>query len=239
MTIDPYRVLGVSPTADDTEIKEAYKKLVKQYHPDRYQDEDMKSLANEKMADINTAYDRITEDRRKGIGAYGASGFRGGYQNQSAQRDPRAQYRNTRYGGSQYGYAEYNNSNARRYQNVNIDYQGVRSMINSGRLYEADNILNSVYEQGRSAEWYYLKGLIFQKRGWLNDAYKYVAQATRMSGNPEYLATLGEMNRQRSGYMTGNANPATDNSSFTDIMCTICLLDACCDIDCCDCGDCI
>ena len=31
MTTDPYKVLGVSPTADDKEIKEAYKKLVKKY----------------------------------------------------------------------------------------------------------------------------------------------------------------------------------------------------------------
>lgn len=233
MTTDPYRVLGVSPTADDTEIKEAYKKLVKKYHPDRYQNEDMKDLANEKMADINTAYDKITEDRRKGIGAYGASGFRSGYQRQSAPRGSNTQYG----GGSRYGYAEYSSTN--RYQNINIDYNGVRRMINSGRLYDADNILNSVSEADRSAEWYYLKGIIFQKRGWLNDAYKYVAQATRMNGNPEYLATLEEMNRQRSGYMTGNAGPVSSGASFSDIMCTICLLDTCCDIDCCDCGDCI
>ncbi len=230
MTTDPYRVLGVSPTANDTEIKEAYKNLVKKYHPDRFQDEDMKELATEKMADINTAYDRITEDRRKGIGAYGASGYRSDFRRQSAPRREQSRYS----GGSQYGYAEYNNHNDPRYANVNIDYAGVREMINAGRLYEADNILNSVSENSRSAEWYYLKGVIYQRRGWLNDAYKYVAQATRMSGNPEYLAALQEMNKQRSGYMTGNASPATDNSSFADIMCTLCLLDACC-----DCGNCI
>ncbi|MBR1750923.1 MAG: hypothetical protein IJ740_08595, partial [Ruminococcus sp.] len=68
------------------------------------------------------------------------------------------------------------------------------------------------------------------------DAYHCVAQATRMnSGNTEYLNTLKQMNRQRSGYMNGKASPATDNSGFADIMCTLCLLDACCDIDCCGC----
>lgn len=53
---NPYTVLGVSPNATDDEIKEAYRKLAKKYHPDINPD---KELAEAKMKEINYAYDTI------------------------------------------------------------------------------------------------------------------------------------------------------------------------------------
>ena len=55
---DPYKVLGVSPSATDEEIKDAYRQLAKKYHPDQYSDSPLKDLADEKMKEINEAYDR-------------------------------------------------------------------------------------------------------------------------------------------------------------------------------------
>ena len=68
---DPYKVLGVQPSASDEEIKDAYRKLAKKYHPDQYADSPLKDLADEKMKEINEAYDAVTAMRRGG-GGYSA-----------------------------------------------------------------------------------------------------------------------------------------------------------------------
>ena len=61
--MNPYTVLGVSPNATDDEIKEAYRKLAKKYHPDINPD---KELAETKMKEINYAYDTIKKMRESG-----------------------------------------------------------------------------------------------------------------------------------------------------------------------------
>ena len=69
MTKDPYTVLGVSRSSTDEEIKKAYRELAKKYHPDNYADSSLADLANEKMKEINEAYDTIQKERSgKGTG---------------------------------------------------------------------------------------------------------------------------------------------------------------------------
>ena len=63
---DPYSVLGVSPNASDEEIKKAYRELARKYHPDNYQNNPLADLAEEKMKEINEAYETITKQRSGG-----------------------------------------------------------------------------------------------------------------------------------------------------------------------------
>ena len=76
---NPYEILGVSESATDDEIKEAYRKLAKKYHPDRYIDDGLKEMATEKMQQINEAYDAIKSMRQNGGSYYGTG--TGSYQN--------------------------------------------------------------------------------------------------------------------------------------------------------------
>lgn len=63
---NPYNVLGVNPNSTDEQIKEAYRELAKKYHPDNYADNPLREFADEKMRDINAAYDNIMNSRRGG-----------------------------------------------------------------------------------------------------------------------------------------------------------------------------
>jgi len=78
---NPYEVLGIKEGASQEEIKAAYRKQVKKYHPDRHQDNPLYELAQEKLQEINEAYDYLMEN-----GSYsgGESGYSGGSQNQYA-----------------------------------------------------------------------------------------------------------------------------------------------------------
>ena len=61
MTIsEAYKILEVSENSSEEEIKAAYKKLAKKYHPDFYQNNPLASLVEEKLKEINEAYEILT-----------------------------------------------------------------------------------------------------------------------------------------------------------------------------------
>ena len=112
---DPYSVLGVSQSASDEEVKKAYRDLARKYHPDNYQNNPLADLAEEKMKEINEAYDVITKQR--------ASGGAG--------------YRQT----SSNGYGTYSQQN---YGSSNATFARIRSLINAGNLAAAEQLLYEV-----------------------------------------------------------------------------------------------
>ncbi len=89
---DPYKVLGVNPGDSDDVIKDAYRKLARKYHPDKYADGDLKELAEEKMKEVNSAYEEIQKMRQGGStsnGGYSNSGssYSGGYNYANIRRN--------------------------------------------------------------------------------------------------------------------------------------------------------
>jgi len=60
-SVDYYKILGVSRTAPEQEIKKAYRKLAQEWHPDKYKGED-KEKAEKKMAQINLAYEVLSDE---------------------------------------------------------------------------------------------------------------------------------------------------------------------------------
>ena len=77
---DYYEVLGVSKNATDEELKKAYRKLAKQYHPDA--NPDNKEEAERKFKEINEAYENLSDPQKRKMydqfGHDGPAGFGGG-----------------------------------------------------------------------------------------------------------------------------------------------------------------
>ena len=203
---DPYKVLGVSPSATEEEVKAAYRELAKKYHPDNYADNPLADLASEKMKEINEAYDQIVKSRGNGRDA-GQNTYQSGYEG------------NYQSGG-------YESSN----------FRNVRDLINSGRIAEAQSVLDSVPAGKRDAEWFFLKGSIFYKNGWINEAYTHFQTATQMDpSNNEYREALQRLSWQMNNRGTGNfgnyggyngGNPNGCNGC--DLCSGLCLADCCC-----------
>ncbi len=195
---DPYQVLGVSPSATDEEIKDAYRTLAKKYHPDQYAESPLKDLADEKMKEINEAYDEVTAQRKAGSRQ---NTYSGGYNPVGSRGDS--------------------------------GFNDVRSLIMAGRIADAEQILNGVPAERRNAEWYFLKGSVLYRRGWLEEAKDHFSRACQMDpGNGEYSAALNQaMNQGRGVY--GGYNPSGGMNAGGCNTCDLCsslmVADCCCE----------
>ncbi len=195
MSRDPYEVLGIKPTATDDEVKAAYRSMARKYHPDNYADNPLSELAEEKMQEINEAYDAIVRMRKSGNS--GSAGYNA---------------------GSRTGYA----SGSSRYGDV-------RMMIQQNNLVDAQMVLDGVPSNARDGEWYFLKGSVLYKKGWLEEAFRHFETACRMDpGNMEYRQAYNRvaMSRQTGGYRTATTGAGCDGCDMCQgLLCA----DCCCE----------
>jgi molecular chaperone DnaJ len=78
---DYYETLGVDRTASDDDLKKAFRKLARQYHPDLHSSPEQKKTSEEKFKEINEAYEVLSDqDKRKRYDMFGHAGAQGGGQ---------------------------------------------------------------------------------------------------------------------------------------------------------------
>ena len=200
---DPYSVLGVPRDASDEDIKKAYRELARKYHPDKYAGSDLAELAEEKMKEVNAAYEEIQSmraGRQQSTGSHS-----GGYSS---------------YGG-------FNNGDNAEGGDV---YSQIRSAINAGNIVLAQSLLNSVPASERGAEWNYLTGCVMLRRGYYVDAQRYFDRAASQDpDNDEYTIARDSLKNRTAGFGNGYNTSSGGGCSGCDVCSALMCADCCCE----------
>ena len=216
MIDDPYKVLGVSPDASDEEIKKAYRRLAKKYHPDLNPGD---PVAAQKMQEVNAAYEQIKSPEKVQPNPGGYGGYSG-------------------YGG--YGYNPFGDAWQRTYQQNTQEgdsYQRAAAQyLRFGRYQEALNALNNSTE--KNARWYYLSALANDGLGNQVTALEHIRRAVSMEPtNHIYIETLNRIETGGSAYREQAENyggfSAETNSWLSRLLCCLCQLFCCRGFICC------
>ena len=174
MIDDPYKVLGVSRDASDEDIKRAYRRLAKKYHPDLNPGD---QEAARRMQEVNAAYEQIKDPDK--FRQQTSSGGYGGYY------DP--------FGGYYRQQQAYGGQTGDQYQQAAYQY------IRFGRFREALNALDNAAD--RNARWYYLSALANNGLGNQVTALEHIRRAVSMDpDNPEYLSALDRIEHGGAAY---------------------------------------
>lgn len=224
---DPYQILGVDRDASDDEIKRAYRKLAKKYHPDANPGD---AVAAKKMQEINEAYDQIKNPEKyrqqtaggQGYGPYGGYGNYGGY---GSYGQGSGGYSYDPFGGYYRRSTNYN----QQYENSHM--QAAYNYLRYGRYREALNVLHQMDAPQRNAAWYYLSALANEGLGNQVTALEHIRKAVSMDpGNQTYIDELsriehgGDTYRRQAGNFQGfdiHMNPCTS-------LCLCYLCNQCC-----------
>ena len=179
---DPFQVLGISPGATDDEIKAAYRKLAKKYHPDL---NGGSAEAEAKMKEVNEAYNILVKKKNQPGGqsysqsyggqsydSYGQNGSYnsyGGYSRSYGGQQGYGQYRGQQsydqydnpfggFGFDPFGFGSMFGGQRRQYETTaytenDPELRSASSAVLSGRYNDALNMLAGV--SNRRAAWYY------------------------------------------------------------------------------------
>ncbi|MCC8029245.1 MAG: J domain-containing protein [Lachnospiraceae bacterium] len=227
---DPYDVLGVSRGATDEEIKKAYRRLSRQYHPDSNVNSQHPEVAEEHFKEIQQAYNQIMKEKQQG--------YSGGFQNGSARnRGAYGSYGQGGYGQGGYGgyagaggsyggqgnYRSYGGAGS--YAGESAQMQAAANYINAGQFHEALNILNRMPVNQRSARWYYFAAAANQGAGNNVQAMEYARRAVQMEpSNMEYRQFLQNLEFGGTWYSNMGSSYQRPFSGATGMCLTLCCI---------------
>ena len=182
---DPYKVLGITRDASDEEVKKAYRKLSRKYHPDANIDNPHKEQAEEMFKIVQAAYKQIM-DEREGRSPYagaggsswnGNGGTQGPYTEGGSYGDPFEEFfRN-------FGGYTYRQDSGAQYRDPEM--RAAENYINARHFREAMHVLDSL--TSRDGRWYYLHAIANSGLGNAADAQNDAKTACELEpSNREY-----------------------------------------------------
>lgn len=207
MVDDPYRVLGVGKDATKEEIKKAYRRKAKEYHPDLHPND---PKATEKMNEVNEAYDMLNNPEKYQRQEQQA------YQRQSNTYDNPFQQGTGRTNFDDFfgfnNYAQEEIPMPREEEGDSASIKEAIRFMNGGNYVAANDKLNHIVSAERNARWYYLSSIAYYGIGDLVRAVEQIRSALqREPGNMLYQRILQTYQRSNFGYGYGQAGADYQN----------------------------
>lgn len=229
---DPYQILGVSRDATEDEIKRAYKKLSRQYHPDANLDNPKQ--AEEKFKQIQQAYQQVMREKTEGYGqsAYGQGNPYGGQQG-----NPYGGYTGNPFeemfrgfGGTYGGYGGQNTQTG--YEKDN-HLRAAGNYIRNGYYQEARTVLDEMEASAKNARWYYYSACANVGLGNNVTALEHARQAASMEpGNAEYRTLVMQLEGNGTRYQQRQQSYGNPYAAGGDWCMKICMLNLMCNLCC-------
>ena len=188
---DPYSVLGVSPNATDEEIKKAYRRLSRKYHPDANINNPDKAAAEEKFKEVQAAYDQIVKAKENHTSAYGYDD-RSYNQGGAYGQNPFGGFGGFGSFGGFGGFGGYQSGRTTGQDAQTQHLNAAMDYLSHGYYKEAMNVLNDISEH--NARWYYLHAMANRGLGNMVNAKEDAKMAHQLEpGNTEYAQFASAM----------------------------------------------
>ena len=249
MTNDPFAVLGVPSSATEDEIKSAYRKLAKKYHPDLNPGD---KAAEEKMREVNDAYTRALQIRKTGRdpsanpygpgssygGGYGSSPFggygQGGSYGQNSSYGQNGSYGQNRSPFDDFGFGfdpfsaffggagpQHQQTQTRTRTYANPELKTAENHVLANRFNEAVSLLNRI--PTHDADWHALYARADLGLGNRISALDHARAAVRMApGDAEYQSLLSMIEQGRQAYRQARSGGYDFRSAICANPCLTC-----------------